>query len=121
MPTSGTPTGPLRTFAADDEEWASLQPDFIIVSLRTDGTLGASIVDPHRDYLADARAKLQALAMFAERYSDRFVRVESVARVENGTLRVLDLADAAARTAVLAFQGAKVTALYESEDSRPYD
>ena len=59
--------------------------------------------------------------MYAGRFSGRFVRVESVAKVEDGTLRVLDLADETARTAVLAFQGAKVTALYESEDSRPYD
>ncbi len=120
-PGSATPASLRIAYHHDDGQWASLQPDFIIVSRRSDGTLGASIVDPHGDYLADARAKLHALAMFAERYSDRFVRVESVARVEDGTLRVLDLADAAARTAVLAFQGAKVTALYESEDSRPYD
>lgn len=120
-PGSATPASLRIAYQHDDGEWASLQPDFIIVSQRTDGTLGASIVDPHGDYLADARAKLQALAMFAERFSDRFVRVESVAKVEDGTLRVLDLADVATRTAVLAFQGAKVTALYESEDSRPYD
>ena len=29
------------------DEWASLQPDFLVISHRTDGTLGASIVDPH--------------------------------------------------------------------------
>jgi hypothetical protein len=89
-------------------------------SRRTDGTLGASIVDPHGDYLADARAKLQALASFAERFGDRFVRIESVAKVEDGSLRVLDLADPAVRAGVLAFQGGKVTALYQSEHSRPY-
>ncbi len=120
-PGSATPASLRIAYQNDEGEWASLQPDFIIVSRRTDGTLGASIVDPHGDYLADARAKLQALAMFAERFNDQFVRVESVAKAEDGTLRVLDLADVATRTAVLAFQGAKVTALYESEDSRPYD
>ncbi len=120
-PGSATPASLRIAYQHEDGEWASLQPDFIIVSRRSDGTLGASIVDPHGDYLADARAKLHALAMFAARFSDQFVRVESVAKVEDGTLRVLDLADAAARTAVLAFQGAKLTALYESEDSRPYD
>ena len=111
----------LRIAYEDDEgEWASLQPNFIIVSRRTDGTLGASIVDPHGDYLADARAKLQALAAFADRFSSRFVRVESVAKVEDGSLRVLDLADPSVRAEVLAFPGGNVTALYESEHSRPY-
>ena len=90
------------------------------MSRRTDGTLGASIVDPHGDYLADARAKLQALADFAERFGDRFVRIESVSKVDDGTLRVLDLGDPAVRAAVLAFKGGKVTALYPSQQSRPY-
>lgn len=104
----------------DQKQWASLQPDFLVVSQRTDGTLSASIVDPHGDYLADARAKLQALAAFAEGFGDRFVRIESVAKVEDGSLRVLDLGDPAVRADVLAFQGGKVTALYQSEHSRPY-
>ena len=119
-PGSATPASLRIAYQDDEAEWASLQPDFIIVSRRTDGTLGASIVDPHGDYLADARAKLQALAAFAERFGDRFVRIESVAKVEDGSLRVLDLADPAVRADVLAFQGGKVTALYQSEHSRPY-
>ena len=48
------------------------------------------------------------------------MRIESVAKVEDGSLRVLDLADPAVRTEVRAFQGGKVTALYQSEQSRPY-
>ncbi len=102
------------------DEWASLQPDFIIVSRRSDGTLGASIVDPHGDHLADARSKLRALAGFAERFSERFVRIESIAKVDDGTLRVLDLMQTGVRDAVRAFEGGKVTSLYESEHSRPY-
>jgi hypothetical protein len=66
------------------------------------------------------RAKLQALAAFAERFGDRFVRIESVAQVEDGGLRVLNLGDPAVRADVLAFAGGKVTALYQSERSRPY-
>ena len=119
-PGTATPASLRIAYQNDEGEWASLQPDFIVVSRRTDGTLGASIVDPHGDYLADARAKVQALAAFAERFDDRFVRIESVAKVEDGSLRVLDLADPAVRAEVLAFQGGKVTALYESEHSRPY-
>ena len=82
--------------------------------------MGASIVDPHGDYLADAPAKLQALAEFAERFGSGFVRIESVAKVDDGSLRVLDLADPAVRAEVLAFQGGKVTALYQSVHARPY-
>ena len=119
-PGSATPASLRIAYLNDQDEWASLQPDFLVVSRRTDGTLGASIVDPHGDYLADARAKLQALAAFAEGFGDRFVRIESVAKVEDGSLRVLDLADPAVRAEVLAFQGGKVTALYQSGCSRPY-
>jgi hypothetical protein len=119
-PGTATPASIRIAYRDDKGEWASLQPDFIIVSRRSDGTLAASIVDPHGDYLADARAKLQALAAFAEQFADRFVRVESVAKVEDGGLRVLDLADPAVRAGVLAFQGGKVTGLYQSEHSRPY-
>jgi type III restriction enzyme len=119
-PGTATPASLRIAYQNDEEEWASLQPDFIVVSRRMDGTLGASIVDPHGDYLADARAKLQALAAFAERFGGRFVRIESVAKVEDGSLRVLDLGDPAVRADVLAFQGGKVTALYQSEHSRPY-
>ncbi len=119
-PGTATPASLRVAYQNDEEEWASLQPDFIVVSRRTDGTLGASIVDPHGDYLADARAKLQALAAFAERFGGRFVRIESVAKVEDGSLRVLDLGDPDVRAEVLAFQGGKVTALYQSEHSRPY-
>jgi hypothetical protein len=119
-PGSATPASLRIAYLNDQDEWASLQPDFLVVSRRTDGTLGASIVDPHGDYLADARAKLQALAAFAEGFGDRFVRIESVAKVADGSLRVLDLADPAVRADVLAFQGGKVTALYQSGCSRPY-
>lgn len=82
--------------------------------------LATSIVDPHGDHLSDARAKLHALADFAERFNDRLVRVESVAQGDGRALRVLDLADPDVRAAVNAFDGAKVTALYQSDAARPY-
>lgn len=119
-PGSATPASLRIAYQDDEGDWASLQPDFIVVSRRSDGTLGASIVDPHGDYLADARAKLHALARYADRFGDRFVRIESIAKVDDGTLRVLDLADPTVRASVLEFDGAKVTALYQSDQSRPY-
>lgn len=119
-PGSATPASLRIAYQDDEGGWASVQPDFIIVSRRTDGKLGASIVDPHGDFLADAKAKLQALATFADLFADQFVRIESVAKVDDGTLRVLDLLDSAVRAEVVAFQGGKVTGLYQSAHSRPY-
>ena len=52
-----------------------------MVSRRSDGTLGVSIIDPHGDYLADTRPKLQALARYAELYGDHYVRIESIVKV----------------------------------------
>ena len=57
-------------------------------------------MDPHGDHLAGAKAKLRALADFAETYGDRFLRINSIAKVRDGTLRVLDLLEPAVREAV---------------------
>jgi hypothetical protein len=101
-------------------KWSSLQIDFLIVSKRGDGTLGASIVDPHGDYLADAKAKLRALADFAEQYGDRFVRIDSISKAADGTLRSLDLKDADVRKAVRSFEGGKISPLYISSHGISY-
>ena len=119
-PGSATPASLRIAYINDAEEWASLQPDFIVISRRDDSSLAASIVDPHGDHLADARAKLRALADFAKRFADRFVRIESIAQADHRSLRVLDLSDPRVRAAVAAFEGGKVTAVYESEYARPY-
>ena len=118
-PGTTTPASLRIAYQKDEGEWASLQPDFIFISRRDDGSLAASIVDPHGDFLADARAKLQALAGFAANHRDQFVRVESVADVD-GALRVLDLTDPSVRDEVLAFEGGQVSSLYQSEASAPY-
>ena len=118
-PGSATPASLRIAYVNDADEWQSVQPDFVIVARRADESLSASIVDPHGDHLADARGKLRALASFAETYGDQFVRVESIAKADSG-LRVLDLTDADVRAAVLEFEGAKVSALYESDIARPY-
>jgi hypothetical protein len=83
--------------------------------------LGASIVDPHGDHLADARAKVRALADFAERYEGRFLRVDSIAKVGDGTLRVLDLTQPSVRMEVREFEGGRITALYESPAAARYE
>jgi type III restriction enzyme len=104
----------------DAGKWGSLQVDFIVISRRDDGTLAASIIDPHGDHLADAKAKLRGLADYAERFGDRYVRIESIAKAADGRLRSLDLLDAKVREAVRKFEGGKVTALYESTSATDY-
>ncbi|MCU1396489.1 MAG: type restriction endonuclease subunit [Ilumatobacteraceae bacterium] len=94
--------------------WASLQVDFLFVSRRSDGSLGVSIVDPHGDHLADARTKLEALARYADQHGQAFVRIESVSQAADGSLRLLDLQQAAVRSAVLN-QTTTVTELYASD------
>jgi hypothetical protein len=119
-PSRATPNSLRIAYQDDAGSWASLQVDFIVVSGRDDGTLGASIVDPHGDHLADAKAKLRALADFAEAHGDRFVRIVSIAKGTDGSLRVLDLLESHVRSAVRDFGGAKVTALYDSAAAVPF-
>jgi hypothetical protein len=119
-PARPTPASLRIAFQDDSDDWGSVQVDFLVVSRRDDGGLGVSIVDPHGDHLADARVKLLALADYAERYGDAYVRIESIAKASDGTLRVLDLQEAGVREAVRAFPGGQVSALYESHDARPY-
>lgn len=107
-------------YLSDADGWASLQVDFIVISKRTDGTYGASIIDPHGDHLADARAKLRGLARFADEFGEHFVRIESIAKGSNGKLRVIDLLDEDARAAVVAFEGGQVTSLYDSGVASDY-
>lgn len=102
-------------YPTDARGWGSLQVDFIVVSRRDDGSLGASIVDPHGDHLADAKAKLRGLARYAERFGDRFVRIQAIGSGTDGVLRTLEMRDADVREAVRAFEGGKVTALFASD------
>ena len=119
-PQQATPNSLRIPYQNDAGKWSSLQIDFLIVSRRDDGTFAASIVDPHGDYLADAKAKLRALANFAEEYGDQFLRIQSVAMADNGVLRSLDLLDADVRRAVRGFEGGKVSALYTSDQATGY-
>ena len=118
-PQRATPNSLRIAYQDESERWKSMQVDFVFVSKRQDGTLAASIVDPHGDHLADAKAKLRALAEFAEQFGSRFLRIESVAEVD-GQLRSIDLLDAHVREAVRTFEGGRVTPIYTSDCSRPY-
>jgi len=118
-PARPTPASLRIAYQDDNDGWGSLQVDFLVVSRRSDGTLGVSIIDPHGDYLADTRPKLQALARYAELYGDHYVRIESLVKVGD-QLRVLDLHDPGVRAEVMEFDGAQVSALYEGPHARDY-
>jgi hypothetical protein len=107
-------------YRRDADTWESLQVDFLVVSRRGDGTLGVSIVDPHGDFLADAKAKLSGLARFAEEFGDRFVRIESIVELPDGTMRLLDLQAETVRDAIDAYEESHVRALYESDIATTY-
>ena len=77
-----------------------------------------SIVDPHGPHLADALAKLRGLAEFAASQGELFHRVESVARVKDGVLRVLDLTDPKVREAISAAED--VQTLYLGANASDY-
>lgn len=113
-PSRATAAALRIAYQTDAGDWTSLQPDFLVISRRDDGSLGVSIIDPHGDHLADAKNKLEALARYAERFGDQFVRIESITEASDGELRSLDLKEASVRETVEEFAGAEVGALYES-------
>ena len=81
--------------------WRRMCPDFIFFH-GDGGTMKVSIVDPHGPHLADALAKLCGLAEYAVKQGESFHRIESVARVDDGALRVLDLTNPEVRKAIAA-------------------
>ena len=88
------PSGDALVIAYQDAQghWCRMCPDFLF--FHGDGEdIKASIVDPHGHHLADALPKLRGLAAFAATHGESFHRIESVARMKDGTLRVLDLTE----------------------------
>ena len=79
--------------------WRRMCPDFVFFHGDSQN-IDVSIVDPHGPYLADALPKLRGLAKFAATHGDCFHRIESVAQVKDGTLRVLDLTHPDIRKAI---------------------
>ena len=118
-PQRATPNSLRIAYQDESERWKSMQVDFVIVSKRQDGTLAASIVDPHGDHPSDAKVILRALAEFGEQYGNQFLRIESIAEVD-GELRSIDLLDARVRDAVRAFEGGMVSPIYTSDCSSPF-
>lgn len=97
--------------------WRRMCPDFIFFH-GDDDNVKASIVDPHGHYFADALPKLRGFASFAAKHGEFFHRIESVARMDNGTLRVLDLTDPGVRRIINTAEDAQT--LYLSRWANDY-
>ena len=95
------PSGDSLTIAYQNArgQWRRMCPDFLFFHGDSE-KMRVSIVDPHGHHLADALPKLRGLAAFAARHGESFHRIESVVRMPDGTLRVLDLMASSTRKAV---------------------
>ena len=89
--------------------WRRMCPDFLFFHGDSEN-MRVSIVDPHGHHLADALPKVRGLAEFAATHGESFHRIESVARMNDGTLRVLDLKEPYIREAVI--EAEETEALY---------
>ena len=113
------PSGDALAIAYQNAQghWRRMCPDFLFFHGDSEN-IKVSIVDPHGHYLADALPKLRGLAEFAATHGVSFHRIESVARMEDGTLRVLDLTDPYVRKAIK--EAEDTQALYLGDDANDY-
>ena len=113
------PSGDALAIACQNAQghWRRMCPDFLF--FHGDGReMKVSIVDPHGHHLADALPKLRGLAGFAATHGESFHRIESVARVKDGALRVLDLTDPKVREAIT--RAEEIQTLYLSDSASDY-
>ena len=113
------PSGDALAIAYQNAQghWRRMCPDFLFFHGDSEN-IKVSIVDPHGHHLADALPKLRGLAAFAAMHGESFHRIESVARMTDGTLRVLDLTDPSVREAVAEAEDAE--ALYLGGEANDY-
>ena len=113
------PSGDALAIAYRDDKghWRRMCPDFLF--FHDDGeSVKVSIVDPHGHHLSDSLPKLRGLAQFATTHGQSFHRIESVARMQDGTLRVLDLTVPETREAIK--EAEDTEALYIGDEARDY-
>ena len=92
-------------------------PDFLFFH-GNENDVKVSIVDPHGHHPGGALSKLRGLTAFAAEYGQSFHRIEAVARIDDGTIRVLDMTEEPVRKAVAATNDAK--ALYATPVASQY-
>lgn len=94
-----------------------VRPDFIFFTEQADGTVVADLIDPHGTFLADALAKAQGMAEYAEAHTKHFSRIELVDEID-ASIRVLDLTDQHVREAIAKADNLKV--VYQSSVASDY-
>ena len=111
------PSADALAIAYEDKQgnWRRMCPDFVFFH-GDDTNVNISIVDPHGHHLGDALPKLRGLATFAAAHGDDFHRVESIARMTDGTLRVLDLTAESVRQAVGSARDAEAVYLQKATE-----
>ncbi len=95
----------------------TLRPDFVFFTETDDGSIAATIVDPHGHHLGDALPKLRGLADYAERHGGHYQRIDAVTKIGD-TFRVLDLTEASVRAAVA--RATDAASLYQSSHATDY-
>ena len=98
--------------------WRGMHPDFVFFH-EIDGAVLPSIVDPHGQHLDDSMVKLVGLANFADRYGDKFYRIEAVAK-DGSRWRKLDLKREDVRQRIFQTKDSSVTSLYGDPVSEEY-
>ncbi len=113
------PTGDALaiTYQNVQGHWRRMCPDFVFFHGDSQ-KMRVSIIDPNGHHLADALPKLRGLAEFAAALGEPFHRIESVARVNDGTLRVPDLTGPHIREAVAVTED--IQALYVNGHANDY-
>ena len=113
------PSGDALAIAYQNAQghWCRMCPDFLFFHGDSEN-MKVSIVDPHGHHLADALPKLRGLAEFAAKHGNSFHRIESVAQMKDGTLRVLELTATQVRAAITEAEDAE--ALYLGGTANDY-
>ena len=113
------PSGDALAIAYQNDQghWRRMCPDFLFFHGDSEN-VKVSIVDPHGHHLADSLPKLRGLAQFAATHGESFHRIESVARMQDGTLRVVDLTQPEIREAIA--EGDDTEALYLGDGANDY-
>lgn len=95
-----------------------MRPDFIFLSDDGKSGIKAHIIDPHGIHLSDALPKLRGLVNYVEEFGASFERVESIAKLESGIFKKLDLKRQEIREAIRA--SGDVKELFGSAVAEPY-
>lgn len=115
------PKGPLSFLGivyCDGDKKRIMQPDFIVFSRDSNGSVRPSIVDPHGIYLDDALPKLVGLANYADQHGKTFLRIQSVTKAGNRVM-CIDMTDSHTRDVVRAAKS--ISEIFEDDRvSREY-